>query len=169
MKPYQILQNWGKYFPVHPCFKSMAVTATRLGLTADQIITFTDLLFKLEPKGFYHGAAIGGDYQLFQMVQILHNSHLDCFIRAYPSNIADQRVKRAVEDSDEAHPPNAPLARNRAMVNDGDYLVAFPATPLVEYRGGTWSTIHYAFDRKKPVLIVLPNGEIIINLDQLKV
>lgn len=51
-------------------------------------------------------------------------------------------------------------ARNRDIVDASDALIATPDGPRRPY-SGTWYTIDYARELKKPVLVCLPNGEVL--------
>lgn len=53
------------------------------------------------------------------------------------------------------HLPEAPLTRNKKIVDDCDVLIALPINPEVEeLRSGTWSTIRYAKKQSKQIIIV---------------
>jgi hypothetical protein len=61
-----------------------------------------------------------------------------------------------------AHPPKTRtaadlLARDRAIAETVDYLIAAPRTDKEETRSGTWATVRYARTAGVPV-ILLPRG-----------
>jgi hypothetical protein len=55
--------------------------------------------------------------------------------------------------------PKPYLDRNKDIVDACDRLLALPKGPE-EQRSGTWSTIRYAKQVKKPITICWPNGEV---------
>jgi len=53
------------------------------------------------------------------------------------------------------YPPEAPLKRNKKIVDDCDILIALPINKNVEeLRSGTWSTIRYAKSKGKKIIII---------------
>jgi nucleoside 2-deoxyribosyltransferase len=58
----------------------------------------------------------------------------------------------------EYRPPLAYLARDRAMVDEADILIAAPRRSAEEANSGTWYTINYAARVGRPVIIVYPSG-----------
>lgn len=58
------------------------------------------------------------------------------------------------------HAIRPPLERNRYIVNASEGMIAMPITMEEQRRSGTWATIRYARNVKKPVLVIGPNGQI---------
>lgn len=114
----------------------VAFTGTRQGMSAAQrrsVAAWINLLNQAHIfREFHHGAAIGADQEAVAM--------------------ADDGHVKIVE-----HPAGAdPLARNRAMVDLCDLLIACPAKRQEELRSGTWATIRYARRQGVPTLTVWP-------------
>ena len=53
------------------------------------------------------------------------------------------------------------LERDRAMVRAVEQLVACPRTSQEDEISGTWTTVRYARQARKPVVIVLPGGTVL--------
>lgn len=101
---------------------------------------------------FRHGDCLGVDVQLAVMAQ-----------RSGFWTVAHPPVKskyRAYHESNEVLEPDDYLRRDRAIVDDSDYMIAFPSTYDFVPRSGTWYTINYAIAMSVPVGIVLPDGSI---------
>jgi hypothetical protein len=114
---------------------------------------FDDLLCFFEVSALIHGDCIGAD----------ENAHNICLnydsitINIRPCNLNNQRA--FCEGGNIIAPPEAPLSRNKKIVDDGSRLIACPFTDYEELRSGTWSTIRYAKKIGKPYTIIWPNGQ----------
>ena len=62
-------------------------------------------------------------------------------------------------------PIMAPLLRNAVIVDGCDLLVAIPAGDREEWRSGTWATVRYARKIKREHIIIWPNGEKFISME----
>lgn len=133
------------------------VTATRRGLTADQIREARFLFSSYALDGIVHGAAHGGDSDLHY---VAHDLAMFCDIwpaSGVPSNITGLRVSPL----DVVHEPAPPLDRNKTMVDLTDKLFAFPAGYDEELRSGTWAAIRYARKQHKSVTLIFPDGSVV--------
>lgn len=124
-------------------------TGSRKGMTVNQLLELGERLEELIPCKAIHGSCIGADTDFHDYLR----EHTDILIEIYPSNIESQR---ALCVADIAHPPEAPLVRNRHIVDNSDVLIAAPSTLKEEKRSGTWATIRYAHKCKKRVVILRP-------------
>jgi len=129
----------------------ISFTGTRKGMSKYQIDTFVKLLYEYGAQVFIHGDCVGADADahvlaMSQGIEVLKR----------PCNIERQRAftdgGRVVAE------PEAPLIRNRKIVDDGEQLIACPGTFHEEQRSGTWATIRYAKRNDKPVTIIWPDG-----------
>lgn len=73
----------------------------------------------------------------------------DSFVNTYPP--------AAKTNITQAH-PMAPLKRNKKIVTHSDIVFCVPDTVVEKLRSGTWSTIRYCRETKKPHIIFYPNG-----------
>jgi nucleoside 2-deoxyribosyltransferase len=114
----------------------VAFTGTRKGMTPAQRRQLRDVCYALRTMDeFHHGGAVGADTQAAEFVSTAN-------------------YLRIVE-----HPAAGdPLARNRAMVEACDLLIAAPETNREVLRSGTWATVRYARKLGKPV-VMLSRGE----------
>lgn len=83
--------------------------------------------------------------------------HGDCVGADAPPIIEDKRAHCAC---DVLLIPAPYLVRNRAIVDATEVLVATPKGIYEQQRSGTWSTVRYARELGRPLLIVYPNGAI---------
>lgn len=132
----------------------LAITASRNPPTVSAGRSAFALLRDLRSRFDWmnHGDCVGGDELLATYWAMIGG-----LLRAHDP---DMDTLRAFVHSDERMPPLPYLARNRAMVDRAQALVAAPAGPE-EQRSGTWSTIRYARRLGRPVAIVMPDGVVI--------
>lgn len=135
-------------------FVSMSIgfTGTRQGMTSVQLEACRALLLRLSPRECHHGDAIGADAQaheiaLAQKVRII----------VHPPS---RSSSRAFCSGDESRDELPYMARNRAIVDETDLLIAAPAGPAADApHSGTWRTVRYAQRIGRPVVIIHPTGE----------
>ena len=95
----------------------------------------------------HHGDCVGADEGLHYACA----SPKDVII-IHPSNIKKWSLNS--QKYFKRYDPKPPLERNKDIVNESDFLVAYPEDPEVEIlRSGTWSTIRYARKVGKEVFI----------------
>lgn len=134
-------------------------TGTRRGMTAEQIRTLKRFRSKWGAT-LHHGACDGADTEacgiFFQKRWWTH---------AWPSHNPNDI---AMAQSHTIHWPDPtapgegwePLRRNRLIVDASDMLIATPAQAKEVLRSGTWATIRYARQMKKPIYIIWPDGSV---------
>jgi hypothetical protein len=130
-------------------------TGTREGYTAKVHNGLTFLLLHLCVTEFHHGCCIGSDAQA-------HHLAYECGanpIVGYPGphdhqrEIFDHQLHKVM-------PRSGFFARNRAIVDATDVLIATPRQMQLEAMGGTSYTVRYARKVGKKVYIVWPDGSI---------
>ena len=131
----------------------VSFTGSRQGMTAAQKESFNHLLYEMGILVLTHGDCIGADADAHCLA-----IEAGAEVRKRPSNIETQRAFS--EGGEIVAQPEAPLSRNKKIVDDGEQLVACPATFQEELRSGTWATIRYARKTRKPVTIIWPNGRL---------
>lgn len=125
-------------------------TGTRKGLTADQL-EVVRILLQGHASGdneFHHGDCVGADEQAAKLARIFRFK-----IVSHPP--ADDKL-RAHFPSDEVRDPLPYLERNRAIVDEVDFVIGAPGEVTEQLRSGTWSTIRYARGLCKDVQVVSP-------------
>lgn len=134
-------------------------TGSRTGITLGQQVTVLDILqhfFVPETNNeFHHGNCVGADEQALMMAEAV-----GWWTVAHPANGLDD-LQISVFSSDEAWNYKHPLTRNKDIVEETEYLIACPkeSTEPKPARGqGTWSTVRYARQRGKQLVIVWPDG-----------
>lgn len=119
----------------------------------------TELLRSLKPTEFHHGDCVGADCEAHNILRSLGTYIIHGHPPSNPSHRAWCRFN-AIE-------PEAPyLTRNKHIVDATGGLIACPNGPE-RLRSGTWSTVRYAIKRKKPIFVIMPNGDHYI-IDSLK-
>jgi|SRR5215472_4717124 len=68
---------------------------------------------------------------------------------------------RAWCKADEVREPKDYLARDRDIASETGVLIAAPASPVPVRGSGTWATIGYANQLRRPVWLCLPDGRVI--------
>lgn len=132
-------------------------TGTRHDVTAEQVIALRELLATM-PLELHHGNCVGAD-------TVAHNLCLELHVPIvmYPTL---HRLQAANQGAREVKPVTlgrfAELTRNRAIVDATDLVIACPREMRETIRSGTWATVRYAQQKKKPVIILWPlqlNGD----------
>lgn len=149
-------------------------TGTQAGMTDEQALTFASLFRldvhvraklqgEMETPGdkleFHHGDCIGADSSAHDIVRdITGPGRFDGIpIIVHPPI---NQSKRAFTIGHSERQPKPYLERNHDIVDECDLLIACPKGFTEELRSGTWATIRYAIKSKKPVIIILPSGEV---------
>lgn len=138
-------------------YKSVGVTATRLGLTLPQKEWALGFFETNEINVLHHGDCKGGDDQLARMAH-----SFDIYIIAHPGDSAYYRAY--CEANDLVLPEKENLVRNRNIVAHCQLLLAFPQSKTPLRRSGTWYTIRHTqkmpVHRRPQVITVLPDGSV---------
>lgn len=134
-------------------------TGTSAGMTAKQKAAVRALLRRLRDRGwgladddFHHGVCIGADEQAHAMAETLG-------FRVWLHPPTDEKaLSKTCKAAYETLPSRPYLARNRAIVDDSDLLIATPKTldEKAEPRSGTWYTVRYAKSKGVPTVMVWP-------------
>jgi hypothetical protein len=130
---------------------SIGFTGTRLGMSQAQ----KDILFRVlqyHNGMFHHGDCVGADAEAHDMVF----ERLPYIVHIHPP--IDPKL-RAWRNGHTMHEPKHYYERNKDIVGQCDYLLAFPKSKT-KTSGGTWYTIHYAMKVGRPFTIIMPDGEI---------
>lgn len=129
-------------------------TGTRHGMTCQQFLavgSLVEVLINLKHIYGHHGDCVGADAEFHTIAKgggadIVLHPPIDETHRAWCKGV------------DEFRPALTHLARNRAIVQEADVMIATPFEPEWQPRGGTWYTIDRAKRTGKPLAIVLPVG-----------
>lgn len=142
---------------------TLAFTGTREGLTAAQRAALSSVE---APRKVLHGGAVGADSEFHAFV-LSQTIPYGVIIEVWPCDPTRaefwKRQKDGVFYSGRdyvVHPIEAPLIRNRLMVERCSRLLACPATAHEVLRSGTWATVRAARKLGKPVTIVGPDGSV---------
>lgn len=130
----------------------IGMTGTRNGMTQAQKAGFEYLLIQFKATHLHQGDCVGADKEAYDIATALKLITI-CHPPTNPK-------LRAWTSCNETRPKKGYFARNRAIVNESEGLIATPATDY-ETRGGTWYTIKYAIRTGKPVYVVHPNGKVL--------
>lgn len=139
-------------------------TGSRRGLTAKQKIILSELI---PPKSFelHHGDCVGADEWAHEFVYYYghHKKRIVVHPPSDPKLRAFCGLIKFSGDFVEIREEKEYLERNKDIVDETEYLLAFPNRDIVHRGpggGGTWSTVRYAKSVGKPVTIVYMNGNI---------
>lgn len=130
----------------------IAFSGTRYGMSPAQFEMVKDTLTGLAPvTELHHGDCQGAD---IQADLIAHSLHIDVIVHP-PDN---PRLRAWCIGAAQYRPPLDYLARDRAMVDEADLLIAAPKAPVDELHSGTWATINYARKVGRPIIMVYRSG-----------
>jgi hypothetical protein len=136
----------------------IGITGTRSGMSPEQKIQFIKLIDKLKPTSFIDGCCIGVDEETYLIVKEMG---IQTIGRPGYSALTQENINefRSVYQRDIMHMAQTHFARNRDIVKESDIMIAIPYE--LNGKGGTNYTIDYSIKMKKPLYIILRNGEII--------
>lgn len=133
-------------------------TGTRQRPTEAQRLALAKLLEMSGAEELRHGDCTGADAVAHHIALALRE------LRGLPRIVIHPPVgevyRANCQGADEVLPVQEYLIRNRAIVDATDRLVALPQSAVEKQRSGTWSTIRFARYRKKPVVIIFPDGTV---------
>ena len=131
-------------------------TGTRKGLTQEQSKSLSTLFeIKDEIESFHFGDCVGADHDFYELVRPLFWTK-----SKFVGHIPENSELRVFLQYHEEWRPRPYLDRNRDIVRCCTRLIACPGEKAEQPRSGTWSTIRYAVNIKRPVTLVYPDGEI---------
>jgi len=135
-------------------------TGSRHEPTTEQRLWLLECLLDYPPKEFHHGCCIGSDAFAHGAAKSCSDLGLGCIVLHPPS---DPSREMEYTNWDYAnctwYPKKDYLVRNKDIVRECDMLLALPDGPKRPH-SGTWTTIGYAEQYGKPVLICDPLGKI---------
>ena len=128
-------------------------TGTRKGMTPEQISKVTAILKYHGASEFHHGDCVGADAEA-HLVAV----GLGVPVHIHPPiNESGRAFCTGYEKVSNSKPY---LDRNKDIVEACELLIAAPDGLQEKVRSGTWSTVRYARERKR-VLIVFYTGEVV--------
>lgn len=133
----------------------MGFSGTREGMTDVQKSTVENVIDWFRPQELHHGDCIGSDAE----VHAIARKHEYIWLVGHPPT---DDSRRAFCEFDQIRLPQEFKARDKRIVIESNILVATPKKPFEVLRSGTWTTIRYGFEAKIPVLVVRPNGSVLV-------
>ena len=139
----------------------VGMTGTRDGMTDNQKDLFDmycEFIYDINDKEhrfcfLHHGDCIGADAEADA---IAYRNGFKIWAHP-PSKTALRAFVEVINRRALSSDPKGYFERNRDIVNMSELMFGFPKTEF-ETRGGTWYTINYAKDKKKPLVIIYPSG-----------
>lgn len=131
----------------------LGFTGTRAGMTAAQEKVLVKVLARLKPSEVHHGDCIGADLEFHLRAASLVPQPL---IILHPPENGKQR---SFCTADVVCEPLPYLQRNREIVQATNMLLATPGSEREVMRAGTWATIRYAREARKPSIVIYPSGK----------
>jgi len=116
-------------------------TGTQIGMSDYQALTLRYLLTLNCASELHHGCCIGADSEAHEIAQ-----DLGIWIVAHPPDKLDKEGE--CYQPDETRDRRPYLVRNRAIVDDSEFLIATPRDNTERRRSGTWYTVRYAKKQK---------------------
>jgi hypothetical protein len=135
-------------------------TGTRIGMTSAQkqrVISFLSRIkheFPNHEWWGHHGDCIGADEDFHNLLR-----KADFKIYGHPPGNPKLRAFLTFDDCDK---PEIYRIRNHNIVRESRILIATPRLPEQDSSqgySGTWATVRYARQRKKPYIVIMPDGE----------
>lgn len=129
-------------------------TGTQNGMSHQQLVAFMAIIKRVDGFELHHGDCIGADADAARLARYANYQ----IIGHPPTNDS----KRAFFPSDQECPIRSYLVRNHDIVDQTSVLIAAPQTYTEKQRSGTWATIRYAKKQGKKVIIINPNGGLVL-------
>lgn len=129
-------------------------TGARDGMNPAQYEELGLILRQNLAKELHHGDCIGAD-------STAHSLALQLGLRVIIHPPVDTGLQAHCNGAHEMREPKTHFARNRAIVNETQVLIATPKDNTEQAYGGTWYTVRYARKLRRPIVILLPNGNIV--------
>lgn len=135
-------------------------TGTQQGMTAEQFTRFSHIVDGLRDTytgliEFHHGDCIGADAQAHDFITGVRGTRTVL----HPPNISR---RRAFCITDETREPLPYLERNHKIVDEVELMFATPKEMNEVLRSGTWATIRYTYKTETDIIIVYPDGDILV-------
>lgn len=134
----------------------VGITGSRTGPTLAQLTVVTRELAAWVGDELHHGDCVGVDATVAAVA-----SGLGYRTVAHPPQLL---LYRAGHASDEVRSAQEYLARDRAIVDEVDVLLACPDGPE-RLHSGTWYTIRYARKIGRRVILIQPDGGIVETME----
>jgi hypothetical protein len=135
---------------------NLGFTGTQKGMTDRQKKWVAAAVAKFAPATAHHGDCIGSDAEFHDIVA---TSGLPITIIIHPPT---DDSKRAWCGGALVRAPKPYMERNFAIVEDCNILIAAPKGMSEERRSGTWATVRMALRANKHVIVVKPDGSLVI-------
>lgn len=147
-------------------------TGSRKGLTQKQVAELLKFIIIYHPFELHHGDCLGADAKAHKTYytypepgkRIIIHPPINDKLRAFCNLEEEFTVDNILNDTIvEMREEKDYLDRNRDIVDETDFLIAFPNGSdgaAKNRRSGTWYTVRYARSVNKPVTIVYMNGNI---------
>lgn len=135
----------------------LGVSGYRQGFSPDQLAWFEAWLdlYKDDLTELHHGDCTGVDEQVHRLVR--DKCGATCRIHVYPPLVNDKKYVAGCQGDVMNEPVRGHMNRNRAIVRQCDYLLAFPQYPSpITKVSGTWMTVNLAKQAKRLVTVVKP-------------
>jgi hypothetical protein len=136
---------------------ALGFTGSRNGMTSAQRTAVMGLLLRLRPLVVHHGDCVGADADFHALVREVA---LRTRVMIHPPSAKELR---AYCRGDGYYEPTGYLRRDRDIVDASEFIVGTPASQKAptKRRGGTWYTLDYAEQRRKPSAIVFVDGDML--------
>jgi len=134
----------------------IGITGSRHGMTEAQAETFVGFLAGSDGWWLHHGCCVGADERA-------HWLAFEMGIGSVGHPPKDDRLMMDITGEQtfiELYPAKPYHIRNRDIVEQCDYILAFPADEVEQDKGGTWYTIRYARTCGRYGATIWPNGSI---------
>lgn len=131
----------------------IGITGSRHGLSEAQKRWFDNFVWA--SGEVHHGDCVGVDCEAATIIKRKGS----WTIVSHPGDTPKWKADCSVNDI--VLPEKKNLVRDRDIVDEVDFMLAFPGTMYEVKRSGTWYTIRYAKSKGKAMLIIYPDGSVV--------
>jgi hypothetical protein len=113
------------------------------------------VLQRLGGKWLHHGDCIVADAKAHEI-----GKKVGYKVELHPPEKSGKRA--FCKDADKVNDPKPYLVRNHNIVDATEIMIGIPESFEEVQRSGTWATIRYARKQKKPIVIIWPDGSVML-------
>lgn len=137
----------------------LGFTGTQNGMTPMQVLKIAQFIAHNVIDETHSGDCWGADSEFLELINLANKNKNFRKIKTI-GHIPTNNSKRAFRKYDEERVPKPYLDRNKAIVDECDYLIAAPKESLMQLSSGTWSIVRQAKRVDRIGMIVYPDGRI---------
>lgn len=137
----------------------LGFTGSREGMNIWQVQQCIDLIKKIKPKETHLGDCVGADHEFYGLIKGWSSSLVVGHPPINPKNRVFLEYNWSVKEKEY-------ITRNHDIVKASQLIIAAPKETDSVLRSGTWATIRFALQMRKPMIIIYPRHSTYENIPE---